>query len=302
MNNGERIYYNLKEKYDLESILFCPYKEEMFDSMKTVYEAALNDGVRVGLMPIPYFGLKDLMPVSIHLEFDGQNFPGILNDGWDVIVFHYPYDNLNTITRPLITSKMLKCFCKKLVLINYACVGDRDIREDEMTKGAANSDLIITETEDQARQCHEHFMKHGIDKEFVGWGHPKYDNLIVDVSDEWKEKADGKHVILYQTSLIPMISRINRLEEIRNTISRLDKEENLIIWRPHPLILDGLKAIRPIDYHKFKQIVKEFKQTRHIFDDTADFRQAFTLSDEMISDGSSLDILYKSINKPITHE
>jgi len=292
---GADIYHNLKEKYNLKSILFCPYKEEMFDSMKTVYEEALKDKeVEVCLMPIPYYNLYHLMPVGLSLEFGKQNFPEALNRRWDVIIFHYPYDTKNSITRPLITSAVLKCFCQHLVLISYSVVGGRELREQEcLLSGAMNSDLIVLENEVQRESMLKVHEKYGVkDIEVVAWGHPKYDIREAEIPKEWAEKANGRKVILLQNSIVPYMNDVDKLKKIEKFV---DSHNECILWRPHPLYVDTIKSIRPYELPIFQRIMEKVD----IFDTTADYVNAFEFCDEMVSDGSSLDILFKRTGKPI---
>lgn len=296
MTNGENIYKNLKEKYGIKSILFCPYKEEMFDSMESVYEAALKDNeVEVGIMAVPYFTLWQLIPVGLKQEFNGIGFPFALNQRWDVIVFHYPYDTKNTITRPLITSGVMKCFCSKLVYIPYYLTDDIEFKENVASQpGIINSDLVIVSNERQRQTLENHFKKHNVGAEIVAWGSPKEDRREVEIPESWKQKKDGRKVVLLQTSVIPYLNNVNKLKEIEEFI---DNTEDCILWRPHPLYEDTIKSIRPYELAKFYLL----KEKVDILDDTSDYRIAFEFCDEMVSDGSSIDTLFIKTQKPFKH-
>lgn len=295
---GTEIYYKLKEKYGLKSILFCPYKEEMWDSMQTVYEEALKDTeVETCIMPIPYYNLYQLVPVGLTLEFDKVNFPEALNRKWDVIVFHYPYDNQNSITRPLITSGVLKRFCEHLVLISYAITERREVREHEvLLKGVTNSSLVVCENDWQVQEIQKIFDKAGIENtELVAWGSPKYDKRKTEIPAEWEEKRGGRKVIFLQTSVVPYMQNVNKLKEIESFIKRQDSTEFAILWRPHPLYADTIKSLRPYELKVFERIKTEVD----IFDETRDYQNAFEFCDLMVSDGSSLDYLFKRTEKPL---
>ena len=59
---GETIAKNLIERYNPASILFCPYKEEMWDSMQTIYEyfyENCEENIAVSIMPIAYYTLSN---------------------------------------------------------------------------------------------------------------------------------------------------------------------------------------------------------------------------------------------------
>ena len=125
---GETIVKNLIEKYNPKSVLFCPYKEEMWDSMQTIYETFKDQfpEIETDIMPMAYYSLWNKRISEINIEFKeyAHNFPMRLDrksrenevyNGWDIIFFHYQYDNLNTLTRPLLFSNELKAFCRHLV-------------------------------------------------------------------------------------------------------------------------------------------------------------------------------------------
>lgn len=304
---GEKIFNNLKEKYKTGeefSILFCPYKESMWDSMATVYHSALEDeDTRTGIMPIPYFVLKDLAPSEIKQEFPLANeFPEILNDGWDVIVIHYPYDSRNRITRPLLTSYMLKYFCKHLVFIHYAVPTDEYLSDEQVILPAiVNADLCIYSDDNYARQAKKILVNHGVKNEVVGWGSPKFDRLTqkFPVPREWEDKMKGKRVILFQTSIIPYMQDANKLMQISRILDKLLESGQCIWWRPHPLYEETILTYRPLEIKKFREL-KEKVAENNIVDETSELHRAIAMTDELISDKSSVVTLYKATGKPIT--
>ena len=230
---GYDIFDKLKARYKGEGefkILFCPYKEDMFDSMETVWEAAVKDKETfTEIMPIPYFTLVNLYPHTTRMEFENyqSNFPEILNYGWDVIMIHYPYDTKNNVTRPMLTSAMLKFFTKHLVHLNYAVIGDRDVEPHEAVAPVCkNCDLIICEKEKHAEQISGYLKMLNINTECVGWGSPKYDKLDIEypMPYEWRKKAAGKKKILLQTSLIPYMNNPHKLEQIEHFLNNVNKQ------------------------------------------------------------------------------
>ena len=292
---GAEIYHKLKEKYHFKSILFCPYKQEMFDSMQTVYEEAMKDKeVQACLMPIPYYNLYHLMPIGLNVEFGRLNFPEALQRRWDVIVHHYPYDTKNSITRPLITTNVLKCFCDKLVLINYYITDNPNVDETHwLLSGVTNSDLAICGSEEQKNNVQKIFDKYNVKStELVAWGSPKFDKRTTRIPKEWKEKKKGRKVILLQTSVIPYMTDVQKIHKIEKFV---DEHKECILWRPHPLYIETIKSIRPDDLEVFERIYNKVD----IFDDTCDYQNAFEFCDEMYSDGSSIDIVFKRTQKPL---
>lgn len=302
---GETIAKNLIEKYNPKSVLFCPYKEEMWDSMQTIYEYfddKCGDEIAVSIMPIAYYTLNNNKINDLNIEFGeyANRFPKYLKRRWDIIIFHYPYDNLNNITRPLLYSNELKAFCNHLVSVGYACVGNRLPFEQELHYGGiTNSDLCIMETEEQAKEANRLM---NTDK-FVGWGSAKYDMIEkAEIPTEWEEKAEGKKVVLLQTSIVPFLQNRNKLFQIENIIKAYIKKPNVcLIWRPHPLYKDTIIAHHRSELRHFDSLVDLVKQSpKDIYDDSQTPETAIKFADEMISDPSSLVILWKTTGKKLT--
>lgn len=306
---GYDIFDNLKSRYKGEGmfrILFCPYKEEMWDSMETIYERACQDDETVAdIMPIPYFTLVNLLPDTTKIEFKlfQNNFPEILNKYWDVILIHYPYDTKNNVTRPMMTSPMLKFFCKKLVLIGYAVIGGRDISPEEAVYPAMkNADVIICEREKHAEQTYGYLKDLNPNVECFGWGSPKYDKLDIpyELPDDWKKKTEGRRVILLQTSLKPYLNNPDKLNQIEKFINRFWNDDTVCLWwRPHPLLAETIKAHKPNELKEYLSLVEKVRNSRHILDDTSNLRRAISMTDEMVSDVSSVVFLYQHTGKPI---
>ncbi len=315
---GETIAKNLIERFNPKSVLFCPYKEEMWDSMQTIYETFKNKfpEIETDIMPMAYYELANKRITNMKIEFPSykENFPLRLcrearedevYNGWDIIFFHYPYDNLNTLTRPLLYSNELKAFCRHLVLVGYACVGERLPFAQEMSySGVRNSDLVIVETEEQAAEGNK-LLKgqpnwHG---EVVGWGSAKYDMVdLANIPDEWKEKAEGRRKVFLQTSIVPYMRNKNKIEQIENIIDNYLKNPKVcLIWRPHPLYRTTIISQGRHELYRYSLLVKKIQNSpKDIFDDTKTPENAIKFADEMISDPSSLVHLWKTTGKKLT--
>ena len=78
------------------------------------------------------------------------------------------------------------------------------------------------------------------------------------------------------------------------------KDEVLLLWRPHPLIPNTIKSMRPQLWEMYKIIVDEYRQAGWgIYDDTADMDRAVLLSDAYYGDQSSVIYVYKKTGKPV---
>lgn len=307
---GYDIFDKLKARYKVGEkfrILFCPYKEDMFDSMATIFEKACMDEETItDVMPIPYFTLVNALPSTTEMEFKlfQDNFPTILNETWDVIVIHYPYDTINNVTRPFMTSAMLKFFCTHLVHINYAVIGDRDIDPTEARFPAyKNCDLIICEREKHKEQLSKYLQDNHINTECVAWSSPKFDKLDIKypMPHSWEQAVKDRKVILLQTSLIPFLKNPYKLKQIENILDRYMNDDSVCLWwRPHPLLRASIKAHRPSMLEKYDELVKKVEESRHILDDTKELHRAIAMTDEMISDRSSVVVMYEYTGKPVT--
>lgn len=272
--------------------------------METIYTSATSDEeTEVGIMPIPYFTLQNLQPTEAIIEFGdyAKNFPMILNEGWDVIIFHYPYDHLNNVTRPMVYSNHLKQFCKHLVLVHYACRGDRDIEDKEaLYVGVKNSDVVVFETEQQAEHAQRVLKAYcNWQGEAVGWGSAKYDLVgKLKCPKEWQDIIKGRQTIMLQTSIIPYMNNPNKIKQIREVIEA--NKDKCIIWRPHPLMEATILAHRPQELEEYYKLVDYFLNTDNIFDNTSTPEIAISVADEMISDQSSLVTLWKATGKKLT--
>ncbi len=312
---GEQIAKNLIEKYNPKHVLFCPYKEEMWDSMQTIYEAFMKTDIHTDVMPIAYYSLNNGKIFDVHIEFPihSSSFPMLLKRNilnrpdsvWDLIIYHYPYDNLNNVTRPLLYSNELKAFCKHLVLVGYACVGGRLPTMQEVSySGVRNSDLIIYETQDQAKEAEKLLKgKPGWGGECVGWGSAKYDMIeCAEIPEEWKKKAKGKRVVLLQSSIVPFLQNRQKLNQIETVIRSYIKNDKVcLIWRPHPLYKDTIIAHDRKELRHFEELEELVKNSsKDIFDETKIPEIPIKFADEMISDPSSLVILWKTTGKKLT--
>ena len=304
MGIGEQIANNLIEKYNPKSVLFCPYKEEMWDSMKTIYH---NMDVEKDIMPIAYYTLSNqrIEDIKIEFEYYSKNFPMLLKKGWDIIIFHYPYDQLNNVTRPLLFSNELKAFCKHLVLVPYAVIDDRiPTAQEALLPGIRNSDLVICESEEHA-EVYRNYLDgqpnwHG---EVVGWGSAKYDMIdLAYVPIAWQMKINGRRVVLLQTSLTPYLKNRNKLNQIENIINSYIKNNKVsLIWRPHPLYEATIKAHHKEEYGHYLELKEKIKSSpKDILDETKTCESCIKAADEMISDPSSMVVLWKHTGKKLT--
>ncbi len=159
-----------------------------------------------------------------------------------------------------------------------------------------------------------------IREKFVALGSPKFDKVLHTSREdsvlphEWREKTAGKKVVLYNTSLTELLKASARQAEadgdslpgggyfgkVRSILEAFREcDEAVLWWRPHPLFETTLRSMRPGLWREYVRMAEAFKASgRGIFDDTENLHRAIAWSDGMISDESSLLLLYMATGKP----
>jgi hypothetical protein len=257
----------------------------------------------------------------------------------DEIYIHNPYDDWNLVTsvHPRFYSKNLKEHTDKLIYIPYFVLGeiepDNQQAIDGMkhfiwTPGVINADKVIVQSEKmkkiyvneylKAAQANglggNHLNRSYLEQKILGLGSPKFDKVNntkkedLEIPKNWLkiiEKPDGswKKIIFYNTSVGALLSNSEKmLDKMRYVfgVFKENQDEVALLWRPHPLIENTVKSMRPQLWEQYKALVEEFKQEGWgIYDDSADMDRAVVLSDGYYGDGSSIVQLYQQTGKPV---
>ncbi|MBE5885005.1 MAG: hypothetical protein E7284_01180 [Lachnospiraceae bacterium] len=312
---------------DRLEIVFMPYKADMWFSMETIWEAALEDDeCNVKVVPIPYFDITN--PRNISLHYEAERFPSKVEcvhynqyseakSHPDIIVIHNPYDDANNMTRvpERFYSSVLKQNTGKLVYSPYHTFatysGDRNIPL-LAAPATLNSDVIIC----QSRRLKEIYEEIGFPKDMlVDFGSPKIDAIVnnknakVEIPEDWKKKISNKKVFLLNTHLSYFPTAEQLKEKVGNYAIRyheeiakafLNRDDCVLIWRPHPLMKNMLEG----RFTQCLEYVNDFEQRvrnadNGIIDNLGDYRISFSCSDAMISTWSSLINEYMVTQKPI---
>lgn len=306
--------------------VFLPYKASMWDSLESIWRAAGEDpDCDVYVIPIPYYdrnpdgsareehyegkAFPDDVPITRYDEYDfGLRMP-------DIIFIHNPYDGSNYVTtvHPYFYSKNLKNFTEKLVYVPYFIQNGEGIDETFSTPPAVlHADYIIAQTErereDYIRHCSKRYPGENFEKKVLALGSPKIDKVRsvnrenVKVPEGWLERAEGKKVILYNTSLNGLLKAGDAyLEKMKDVFAFFrNREDAVLLWRPHPLMESTLLSMRPEFYTRYMELKEWFlEEGIGIYDDTADMYPAIGLSDAYYGDMSSLVWLYRETGKPV---
>lgn len=325
-----------KDVFDLEfpnrkEMVFMPYKASMWDSLESVWmEANKDPNCDVYVVPIPYYAKEtdgsfgemfyeaDLfpsyVPITRYTEYNlEQRRP-------DVILIHNPYDEYNRVTSvdPQFYSKRLKEYTDKLVYIPYFVIDEEKAAEKvphyALLPGVINADTVIVQSENVRKHYIEALLKflgettenkRILQKKVLGIGSPKYDALQCkhDIPKEWKEIIGDKKVILYNTHLnLIMVNCYERFFVKLRDVLRFfkDREDVVLLWRPHPLMISTAKAMNPGVLEEYLEIVNKYKEEGWgIYDDSPNLNRAIAVSDAYYGSESSVLELYKLTGKPI---
>lgn len=292
------------------NILFMPYNYAMWDCMASVYKACKDNGVGCGVMPIPYFTLKDGATDEWHYEFeyfeneideeDLYDFNDFDKLPCDYVVIHNQYDDANNLTtiHPFFYSDVLKAKGKKIIFIPYGIWQGGQMA---VTKGIANADYVFVNTFNERDTLIEAYKQYGFDMtgKVIASGSPKLDLIFEkhEMPFHWKRKII-KTVILICTSITPFLKDPKgKLEQYRDAIWNELANGHAIIFRPHPLMDATVKNKRPEYYNDWLELL-EWINNDCIVDNETDLATEIEYSDRLISDESSVVELWRATGKP----
>jgi len=257
----------------------------------------------------------------------------------DEIYIHNGYDNWNLVTsvHPKFYSDNLKKYTDQLIYVPYFIMGEIDPEDANIAEakkhfcfmpGIINADKVILESEDVKKLYINEYLKAAkangltgkhIDREyleqkFLGTGSPKVEKVLntkkekIEVPAEWLkkiQKPDGtwKKIIFYNTGIAALLQHnekwVEKIEDVLK-IFKENQEEVTLLWRPHPLIENTMKSMRPELLEKYLEVKKQYlEENWGIYDDTSDVDRAVILSDACYGDGSSVVQMYQKTEKPI---
>ena len=308
---------------DKLEVVFLPYKTSMWDSLESIWIAAEEDaGADAYVIPIPYYD-KNPDGTFRQEHYEGEEFPKYVDvtdyrdydfelRQPDIVFIHNPYDGGNYVTSvaPFFYSKNLKQYTEKLVYVPYFVLDGNGIEESYVLTAG---DYVVVQTEKEKQDYIKHIKEAYPDfsfneDKFLPLGSPKFDKVCSmnreheNVPLEWREKAEGKKVILYNTSVTSLLkSNEEYLAKMRRVFDLFkEREDTILLWRPHPLMESTLASMRPNLYGEYMELKQQFvKEQYGIYDDSPDMYTAIGLSDAYYGDWSSLVWLYQKTGKMI---
>ncbi|MBQ7470361.1 MAG: hypothetical protein IJS76_08050 [Pseudobutyrivibrio sp.] len=298
--------------------VFLPYKASMWDSLESVWEAADADpDCDAYVIPIPYFDknpdgsvreehyegdlFPENVPITHYSEYDfGKHHP-------DMIFIHNPYDygNLVTTIHPFFYAENMKKVTDCLVYIPYFATSGAMGAEKAWCPVYEYADYIVIQSE----SYRQYYSKDIPDEKFLAFGSPKFDKVIRKCqnppipSKEWNDRAKGKKVLFYNTSLSCMLQSTPRyLKKMKYVFDTFrNHKEYCLLWRPHPLFESTLKAMRPECLEVYRALRAEFmKEDGWILDETPCVEDTIAFCDGYVGDiSSSIVALFGVSGKPI---
>lgn len=250
----------------------------------------------------------------------------------DAVFIHNPYDDGNYVTsvHPFFYSKNLKQYTDDLVYIPYFVLQEIDPSDSGavsgmehfcMTAGVIHADHVIVQSENM-RQVYVNVLtkytgeekRSYWQKKILGLGSPKTDRVCslagrdFSLPEEWeklirRENGRKRKVIFYNTGVTALLQdgeeMLGKIE--RNLrIFEENRENVILLWRPHPLSEATLASMRPRLVERYRRIVGEYRAAGWgIYDDTPEMDRAIAISDAYYGDNSSVVWLYQQTGKPV---
>ena len=316
-------------------IAFFPYSASMWTAFESIWKAASDSGVcEIKVVPVPYCELN-ADGTSGRWHWEGEKFPphvrvtkydeyDIESEQPDISFIHNGYDDGNTLTRvyPEFYSEHIKKYSGCLVYSPYTTIGAFTPGKSDavfVNKGAQMADKIVVQSDFTANI----YEGYGYDRSrLIVHGSPKIDSVITtccgsydrdtNMPAEWKKKLAGKKkVFLLNTHWSYFLAGARYLENgyfdfaqrYHNQFFNVMKSHSDtcgMIWRPHPLMIAALRQRAPqlLDY--VQNFIDRINDSDFaVVDSAADYSEAFSCSDAMVSTYSTLINEYLATGKPV---
>ena len=296
---GRKIADKLIEIYGSTDfrIAFLPYKRSMWNCMESVYEECQRSGAAAYCIPIPYYrvvngkieGLdsdRDLFDKACSVSFLEQNT-------FDFVVIHYPYDGNNKVTRmcsPFYTAELRKY--GNVVYIPYSCTNMRQLW---VQPGIANIDYAFVSSEYAAEAFVKEWLSLGVDfsGRVFGFGSPK-----IDAVKNIEAPKNEIFTALVINSLAPFLrAPFEKIKIYKQIISEEIGAGHDVIFRPHPLLRQTIKSMRPDTEAEYDRLLYWIRSRGGVVDESEFLESALERADILISDPSSVLEMWQSTGR-----
>lgn len=321
----------------IEAAFFC-YKASMSDCLESIYFAAREDpACDAYFIPIPYYDKNgDGTAGQMHFEgadcysdkyelVDWQNYD-VEARRPDIVFIMNPYDEYNYVTgvHPDFYAKRLRNFTDLLVYIPYIIHSEVVDSVVGSLPGVTYAHKVIVQSENVRRQYIDSILQQiqGITRTYAeekvaALGSPKTDKITAckktdyPLPESWRNLLysgnSEKMVLLYNLSIETALSYSRGescdgyLNKIRSIFRYFENRRDVVLWwRPHPLLEQTFRSMRPRLYGEYRRMVEYFRENRlGIYDDSADMDRAVAYADACYGDESSVNLLLQFAGKPV---
>lgn len=275
---------------------FLPYKRSMWNSMASVYEECRKAGAVAYILPLPYYLMPDKQIVNEQDLFSEEgtlDISMIQKISFDYLVIHYPYDGNNRVTSmlPEYYTAELRNY-GKVIFIPYSCSPGIFTR---LHSGLANIDYAFLRSEEECEAFIAEWVAHGVDfsGRVFGFGSPKMDAM---------QKCSCGSATLVINSLAPYLyAPFVKIDAYRRVITNEIGRGRKVIFRPHPLLRQTIKSMRPDTEEAYSQFIKWCNEQENVIvDETENLEQALEEADYLVSDPSSVLEMWQSTGREYT--
>lgn len=337
----KKIQFEVKKNVpeDKKELVFFPYLYAMWDSLESVWRAAVESGeYEVSVVPIPYYSRNADGSLG-EMRYEGALYPPEVNViHWEnyslqeqkphVAYVHNPYDDINKVTsiHPNFYSDKLKPHVGSLVYIPYFVAPNDEVQPHFcLTPVTMRADKIIVQSEEAAKTYVERIYgmkghrnpklkKSQVEEMVLALGSPKMDRivrskeqLLENLPKEWMpllRKEDGtlKKAIFYNLSISTLLIVKDPAGKWRDALAHFQQQsaDFVLWWRPHPLLASTMVSMRPAVLKEYQEIVEEFRRAGWgIFDDVTELHTAVEYCDAYYGDVSSVVSLFENAKKPV---
>lgn len=153
---------------------------------------------------------------------------------------------------------------------------------------------------------YQFYSKHAVNggSNMLVTGVPKFDPVIrlrdkpAEIPEAWKPALKGRKVILWNTWYSWNLSSVGCFDQLVDWLRKHD--DCAIIWRPHPMTHTVTKLHYPTLYTQLQNNIALAKELPNmVYDDHPAYEAAFSCSNAMISDFSSMMYQYLLLDKPV---
>ena len=279
------------------SIAFLPYKRSMWDSMESVYEECWNGNASPYIIPLPYHLMGNNgqveKTVSERQLFEGAYDVTMLRAmPFDYVVIHYPYDGKNKVTRmlPEYYTAQLKNY-GKVVYIPYSNTSIKFLR---VQPGIANVDYVFLSTEADVLLFISEWAELGVNfsGRVFGFGSPKMDAIA-----KCKHEKDTNTVLVVNSLGAYLNNPFMKIDQYRAVIITELAVGHNVIFRPHPLLRQTIRSMRPDTEHTYIEFIEWAKVVGCYIDESEYLERELKEADMLISDPSSVVQLWATTGR-----